>query len=235
MKTSKYPLSSLLQAGCSAVLFISCLLPWLNITSPEETLQGRFSLLNMPLQVQSDAGITNAFAPSGTIFDNYKILLYFILFLILVNVFIQLIKRNSIFTCFSCLFPTVFSYLFWSRVSDCGNLLECAGIGLYLANIFGTIAIIAAWTELGKNYRAHEKLFRFCRIWSIVCVVLPFLLIPLGSFFKIQTTEIHAIHRIIFFLFTLFTFIWALGIMQIPFLIYARIVNTLLNKRSRLR
>ena len=38
MKKQKLSFSTLLQAGCSAILFISCLLPWLNITSPQEFL-----------------------------------------------------------------------------------------------------------------------------------------------------------------------------------------------------
>lgn len=231
MKKQERSFSTLLQAGCSAILFISCLLPWLNITSPQESLRGQFSLINMPVQMVSDAGImTNAFPPAGSIFDYYKILLYVILFFILANVCIQLIKKNPFFTCYSCLFPTFFSYLFWTRVADCGSL-ECAGIGLYLANIFGTIAIITAWTELGKNYRAHEKMFRFCRIWSIISIILPFLLIPLGMFFKTSSSEVHVIQQVMFFFVTLCAFIWALGIMQIPFLIYANIVNGLSSKK----
>ena len=230
MRDSKKSFSALLQALCSAILFISCLLPWLNLTSPNESLKGQFNLINMPVQIVSEAGITNAFPPSGTIFDYDKILFYVILFFVLANIFIQLIKRNSFFTCYSCLFPTFFSYLFWARVADCGNL-ECAGIGLYLANIFGTIAIIIAWTDLGKNDQTHKKLFRFCRIWSITSVVLPFLLIPLGSIFKVQTSEVYATQQVIFFFMTLCTFIWILGIIQIPFLIYANIINGMSRKK----
>ena len=50
MKKQKLSFPTLLQAGCSAILFISCLLPWLNITSPQEFLRGEFSLINMPVQ-----------------------------------------------------------------------------------------------------------------------------------------------------------------------------------------
>lgn len=230
MKDSKKSFSSLLQAFCSVILFISCFLPWLNLTSPDESLRGQFNLINIPVQTVNETGITNTLPPSGTIYDYYKVLIYVILFFILANVFIQSIKRNSIFTCYSCLFPTFFSYLFWTRIADCGSL-ECAGIGLYLANISGTIAIITAWTELGKNYRTHEKMFRFCRVWSIISVILPFLLIPFGKFFKISSSEVHAIQQVIFFFVALCTCIWALGIMQIPFLIYANIMNGLSSKK----
>lgn len=94
MKKQKLSFSTLLQAGCSAILFISCLLPWLNITSPQEFLRGEFSLINMPVQTVSDTGImTNTFPPVGSIFDYYRIVLYVILFFIFINIFIQLIKR----------------------------------------------------------------------------------------------------------------------------------------------
>ncbi len=64
MKKQKLSFPTLLQAGCSAILFISCLLPWLNITSPQESLRGQFSLINMPVQTVSDTGImTNTFPP----------------------------------------------------------------------------------------------------------------------------------------------------------------------------
>ena len=228
MENSKKSFSSLIQAFCSAILCISCFLPWLNLTSPNESLRGHFSLINMPVQTVSEAGITNTFPPSGTVFDYYKVLLYVILFFVFVNIFIQFIKRDTLFTCYSCLLPTFFSYLYWTRIADCGNL-ECAGIGLYLANISGTIAIITAWTELGKNYQIHKRLFRFCRIWSITSVILPFLLIPFGSIFK--ASENHIINQVIFVFMTLCTLIWALGIMQIPFLIYASIINSFSRKK----
>lgn len=94
MKKQKLSFPTLLQAGCSAILFISCLLPWLNITSPQEFLRGEFSLINMPVQTVSDTGImTNTFPPVGSIFDYYRIVLYVILFFIFINIFIQLIKR----------------------------------------------------------------------------------------------------------------------------------------------
>ena len=60
MKKQKLSFPTLLQAGCSAILFISCLLPWLNITSPQEFLRGEFSLINMPVQTVSDTGIMTA-------------------------------------------------------------------------------------------------------------------------------------------------------------------------------
>ena len=184
MKKQKLSFPTLLQAGCSAILFISCLLPWLNITSPQEFLRGEFSLINMPVQTVSDTGImTNTFPPVGSIFDYYRIVLYVILFFIFINIFIQLIKKIPLFTCYSCLLPTCFSYLFWARVADCGNYLECAGIGLYLTNIFGTIAIAAAWTDLGRNYEIHRKLFSFCWKWSMLCFVLPIILIPLSGIY----------------------------------------------------
>lgn len=94
MKKQKLSFPTLLQAGCSAILFISCLLPWLNITSPQEFLRGEFSLINMPVQTVSDTGImTNTFPPVGSIFDYYRIVLYVILFFIFINIFIQLIKK----------------------------------------------------------------------------------------------------------------------------------------------
>lgn len=226
MKKQERSFSTLLQAGCSAILFIRCLLPWLNITSPQESLRGQFSLINMPVQMVSDAGImTNAFPPAGSIFDYYRIIFYVILFFIFINIFIQLIKKIPLFTCYSCLLPTCFSYLFWTRVADCGNYLECAGIGLYLANIFGTIAIATAWTDLGRNYENHRKLFRFCWGWSVLCFMLPIILIPFSGFLRIQTSEIHIIHQIVFVFTTICFIIWAIGIMQIPFLIYTKIVN----------
>lgn len=86
MKKQKLSFSTLLQAGCSAILFISCLLPWLNITSPQEFLRGEFSLINMPVQTVSDTGImTNTFPPVGSIFDYYRIVLYVILFFTIVR------------------------------------------------------------------------------------------------------------------------------------------------------
>lgn len=98
MKKQKLSFPTLLQAGCSAILFISCLLPWLNITSPQEFLRGEFSLINMPVQTVSDTGImTNTFPPVGSIFDYYRIVLYVILFFIFINIFIQLIKKDSPF------------------------------------------------------------------------------------------------------------------------------------------
>ena len=94
MKKQERSFSTLLQAGCSAILFISCLLPWLNISSPQESLRGQFSLINIPVQMVSDAGImTNAFPPAGSIFDYYRIIFYVILFFIFINIFIQLIKK----------------------------------------------------------------------------------------------------------------------------------------------
>lgn len=118
MKKQERSFSTLLQAGCSAILFISCLLPWLNITSPQESSRGQFSLINMPVQMVSDAGImTNAFPPAGSIFDYYRIIFYVILFFIFINIFIQLIKKIPLFTCYSCLLPTCFSYLFLDKSS----------------------------------------------------------------------------------------------------------------------
>ena len=233
MKKQKLSFSTLLQAGCSAILFISCLLPWLNITSPQEFLRGEFSLINMPVQTVSDTGImTNTFPPVGSIFDYYRIVLYVILFFIFINIFIQLIKKIPLFTCYSCLLPTCSSYLFWARVADCGNYLECAGIGLYLTNIFGTIAIAAAWTDLGRNYEIHRKLFSFCWKWSMLCFVLPIILIPLSGFLRIQTFDIHIIQQIVFAFTTVCFIIWAIGIMQIPFLIYAKIVNQISKQKN---
>ena len=108
---------------------------------------------------------------------------------------------------------------------DCGNYLECAGIGLYLTNIFGTIAIAAAWTDLGRNYEIHRKLFSFCWKWSMLCFVLPIILIPLSGFLRIQTFDIHIIQQIVFAFTTVCFIIWAIGIMQIPFLIYVKKYN----------
>ena len=88
MKKQKLSFPTLLQAGCSAILFISCLLPWLNITSPQEFLRGEFRLINMPVQTVSDTGImTNTFPPVGSIFDYYRIVLYVILFFIFINIY----------------------------------------------------------------------------------------------------------------------------------------------------
>lgn len=235
MKNQKNSFAPLLQAGCSAILFISCLLPWLNLTSPQEALQGKFSLINMPLQTMNDAGvITNILPPSGSIFDYYRIPLYIILFSIFINVFIQPIKRIPFFTFYSCIIPTCFSYFFWTRVADCGNYLECTGIGLYLTNIFGTIAIIVALTEVGQNFQIHEKLFSFCKIWSIVSLVFPILLIIFSGHLRMQTADGNVIQKILLFLMAIISFIWIVGIIQIPFLIYAKIVSLLAEKRRRI-
>lgn len=234
MKKQRISFPALLQAICSAILFASCLLPWLNITSPQESLRGQFNLINMPVQMVSDTGVTtNILPPSGSFFDDTQIVLYVILFFIFINIFIQLLKKIPLLTCYSCLLPTCFSYLFWTRVADCGNYLECAGIGLYLTNIFGTIVIAAAWTDLGRNYKAHRKLFRFCWRWSIACLVLPIVLIPLSGFLRIKTSDIHIIHQIVFMFTTICFIIWVIGIVQIPFLVYAKIVNQISEQKDR--
>ena len=119
-----------------------------------------------------------------------------------------------------------------AAAKDCGNYLECAGIGLYLTNIFGTIAIAAAWTDLGRNYEIHRKLFSFCWKWSMLCFVLPIILIPLSGFLRIQTFDIHIIQQIVFAFTTVCFIIWAIGIMQIPFLIYAKIVNQISKQKN---
>lgn len=232
MKKQSYSLSTLLQVGCSAILLISCLLPWLNFASIQEPLSGNFNFTNMPFQTINDAGIsTNVAMPVGGVSDFYRILSYIILFAILVNVGIQFKKKMPLFTFYACIIPTFFSYVCWARVADCGNLLECAGIGLYIANISGTIAIIAAWTELGRSYSEHEGLFRFCRRWSIVCLLLPILILISGTGLKIQSFE--AIHTILFVLIGIGFIIWIMGILQIPFLIYARLLNYSLKRKAR--
>lgn len=232
MKKQRITFSSLLQAGCSALLLIGCLLPWLNITSSQESLSGQFNMINMPLQSMNEAGEKiNVPMPQGSVFDYYSILLYLILLFVFINVFIQFIKKTPLFTCYSCIIPTFFSYLCWSRVTDCGSDLNCAGIGLYLANIFGTIAIAAAWTDLGRYYSVYQKTFRFCWIWSITSLTLPILFIFIGNLLRIQSSGANVIYQLAFVLMIIGSIIWAVGILQIPLLIYATIVNHLTQKK----
>lgn len=228
--------NSICRAACSSVIFMAYFLPWIDITF-SGTHVFSISLIEVITQTEKTArAFSELFIYAFTPINYHLYFLFIIPLLSAMDIVLQLIRNRPVFSFYATILPTGMACsLILYLNQNTFDILKVAGIGTVIIIIAGIVSITSSWTYIGRNYHKYKNFVAFLIVWIILSIIFA---IIQDVFIWDKLSDIgyendpdSIMPKILCIQYIIFIFS-CVGIMHVPFVIYAWIL-ALVSKKSR--